>query len=141
MRRRGMSLVEVTYVLVILTVVSIYYVASSAGALDSGKVGRGSAEMAQLAQAVSRYRYDMDAYPATLAALKNNSPYGNGLPWVTAAMFPTTDPWGRACSVGSGYCYTYTTTGFSIWCLGKGGSNDSGAGTVFSGDDFGVQGK
>lgn len=141
MRRQGLSLVEVTFVLVILAVVSIYYVINSVGALDSGKAGRAAAEISQLSSAVSRYHYDMRSYPATLAALKNNTPYGDGSPWVTSSMFPSTDPWGRSCSAGSGYCYAFTDTGFSIWCMGKGGTNDSGSGTTFSGDDFGVFGK
>ena len=141
MRRKALSLVEITFVLMILVVVSIFYVMNSTSALDAGKVGRANAEIAQLARAVSQYRYDMKTYPATLAALKNTSPYGDGSTWVTPSMFPATDPWGKACSAGSGYCYAFTENGFSIWSMGKGGTNDSGAGASFSGDDFGVFGK
>lgn len=142
MRRSGVTLIELSYVLAILAVITIFYVLSSSAALDGGNSGRAKAEMGQLARAVSQYHYDMHAYPDPLTALKNASPY-DGSQWVTTAMFPATDPWGRSCAAGSAYCYSYSSNGFRIWSMGKGGTNDSGSSYTdsFSGDDFGVYGK
>ena len=104
--------------------------------MNQARYARAKGEMSQLAEAITRYHYDMQAYPASLAALKNTSPYGDGSQWIPTALFPTVDPWGSACAAGTAYCYTTNGAIFSIWTLGANKTQESGAG-----DDFIIRGK
>ena len=142
-RRKGFSLPEISVVILTIMVLSSVATLYAMDTIEGSRYSKAKGEIALLASAVSRYRYDMKAYPATLAALKNVSPYGDGSQWVTTGMFPATDPWGNSCSAGSGYCYAYSATGFAVWTMGKNGGNNSGT-TVpgaFSSDDIGMFGR
>lgn len=97
--------------------------------IDNKNTGKATAETGMIANAISRYRYEMRSYPGTLTALTSASGvYG---PWLTAV--PTTDPWGDV------YHYYSGPKSFAVWSNGVDKVNNSGSGVPSSllGDDVG----
>ena len=137
-------------VILVIAILSSTLVSVYDDAMDGARYARADGQIATLGAAVARYRYDMQAYPASLQNLADASPT-DGKSWVTSQMIPSVDPWNSQCGInGSGgasaYCYAHTDNGFAIWTMGPNKTNNSGGGgaslpAAFAPDDRGVFGK
>ena len=106
--RRGLTLIELTLVMVILGVLAAMVVPRFAGQGEKAKIARSKSDIAAIGLALDLYELDIGHYPASLEELTKreapsdlsteakarwNGPYlKNGLP---------KDPWGRP------YSYTH----------------------------------
>lgn len=145
-RKKGIGLIELAIYAVGVSILAGAAIFGISSHDETAKKAAATAEVSVLAQAVSRYRYEVGSYPANLETLKTTND-STGRPYLV--RLPTQDPYGTTNSgIGgsSPYAYAKTSKGFAVWSFGKNKANNSGGGsntlpTAFSGDDIGFLGQ
>lgn len=138
-KRAGFDLVQIGLAAVAIAVLCTVAIMSVGSYVDSARKSEAKAACAQIAGAVSRYHYDMDAYPPDLTPSLTTAATGVGGtavgPWLT--NLPN-DPWRNP------YIYQLLpagSIGFMVYSAGPDGANDSAGLGVFVGDDVGCIGQ
>ena len=132
-KRPGFTFMELVFVLCAVVALSAGAFVTGNSILQNGRYNAARSDVAAISLAVSQYHFEMEAWPANLAALATaQGQYG---PWLdTDGM---TDPWGQ----GYNYALSADNRTFAIWSNGENRANNSGdAPTTFSSDDIGLIG-
>ena len=120
----ALSLDAVMYLLVALIIISIA-VLLGPGVLEMARNDRATSETASIGALVSEYRQEVGNYPASLDDLKTAS--GQYGPWLKEVP---NDPWNS----GNQYRYKYDASGFAVYSLGKGNSDNSSTNKIGTGN-------
>lgn len=98
--------------------------------LGIGKNARAYADTAQIAAAISQYKFEIGSYPSGLDKLaKKEGQYG---PWLSAIK---TDPWGQS------YVYQKNDDGFAVWSMGSDHKTNGSSVSKIGNGDIGYLGK
>ena len=126
LKKKGLalSLDAILYLIVALILVSIAVVLGP-GILETARNDRAISETASIGALISEYKQEVGEYPASLDDLKTAS--GQYGPWLKEVP---SDPW----SSGSQYRYKFDNTGFAVYSVGKGNSDNSSTKEIGSGN-------
>lgn len=132
-KRQGFTLVEILVACGIIIALAVGAIVIGSSILDTGRYNKAKTDTATISTAVSQYKFEHEAFPASLDILtKKEGQYG---PYLSDDIL--TDPWENA------YHYSVnTSTGkFAVWSNGHNKANDTGTfNTALSGDDIGIIG-
>ena len=126
LKKKGLalSLDAVMYLLVAMIIISIA-VLLGPGVMEMARNDRAISETASIGALVSEYRQEVGKYPASLNDLKTAS--GQYGPWLKDVPH---DPWNS----GNQYRYKYDDSGFAVYSVGKGNSDNSSTKVIGSGN-------
>lgn len=128
---KGSLIAEMAVVLVILGFLLTLLSPNISEMLMSGKYSTAKSQASSISLAIQQYAYEINDYPDTLDDLtEKNGQFG---PWITEDDL--SDPWGNEYR----YAVDEANGTISVWSYGKNGSNNSGNGNNFAGDDIGVK--
>lgn len=132
-KKPGFTLVEILVACSIIVALAVGAVVVGGTILDNGRYNKAKTDVATISTAISQYKFEHEAYPASLNTLLNkDGQYG---PYLSSDIL--TDPWGNAYHFG-----VSTSTGrFAVWSNGHNKANDTGTfNNAISGDDIGIMG-
>ena len=131
-KRPAFSVIETTFAVMLIILLSCAILPIGSSYTDMGHHPANKALVGAVATAVSQYKFDTGAYPASLADL--TEPKGSYGPWLND--FKLKDSNGTLLN----YAYTTEAAQFAVWSNGGDKTNNSGASvpSEFKGDDIGV---
>lgn len=130
-KHKGSMIAELAVVLVILGFIFTFISPNISEILNSGKHSTAQSQASSISLAIQQYAFELNSYPDTLDDLtEKNGQFG---PWITEDDL--LDPWGNEYH----YAVDEANGMISVWSYGKNGSNNSGNGNNFTGDDIGVK--
>ena len=130
--KSGFTMVELLVSLGIILALSVSIIPVGKNYFDMGRYSAAKAGAANIATALSQYKFEMGTFPAKIEDLLiEDEQYG---PYLTEDALK--DPW------NNDYNYYQDGNKFAVWSNGADKKNNSGGGvpTAFQGDDIGVLG-
>ncbi|MFA6105847.1 MAG: type II secretion system protein GspG [Patescibacteria group bacterium] len=138
MKRAGFTLIELSLCAIVVGILVAGGVYAFKSSIDSARNAQAMTVCTQIASAISQYKYENKAYPATLANLLTVSPKsGNAY----LSGLPAADPWGTTIE-SYGYLYRVNNNVFMVFSYGQDKIiQSSSTPPTISGDDVGVVSK